>query len=120
MIKKNVKVIILLNFLLMFYSMSGICSKQASKQQFLSLKFCFYYAFILLLLGIYAIGWQQIIKRLPLTVAFANKAITIVWGLIWGCIFFGEMVTSRKIVGAILVIIGVVLYSKESAVEEND
>lgn len=117
--RSNIKIIILLNFLLMFYSMSGICSKLASKQQFLSFKFCFYYGLILLLLGIYAIGWQQIIKRLPLTVAFANKAITIVWGLIWGCIFFGEMVTIRKIGGAILVIVGVVLYSKESAVEEN-
>lgn len=117
--KSNVKVIILLNFLLMLYSMSGICSKMASKQEFISLKFCVYYCFIILLLAVYAIGWQQIIKRLPLTVAFANKAITIVWGMIWGCIFFDEAISFRKTLGALLVIIGVVIYSKESVAEDN-
>lgn len=72
----------------MIYSMSGICSKLASGEKFLSPHFCLYYAIIILLLGFYAIGWQQIIKRLPLTTAFANKAVTVVWGIIWGAVFF--------------------------------
>ena len=82
--------------MLMIYSMSGICSKLASGEAFLSFRFCFYYAIIILLLGFYAIGWQQIIKRLPLTTAFANKAVTVIWGIIWGAVFFHEKVTVGK------------------------
>ena len=97
--------------MLMVYSMSGICSKLAAKQPFMSVKFCMYYAVILFLLGFYAIAWQQIIKRLPLTTAFANKAVTIIWGIIWGALFFHDPVTVGKAVGAFLVIAGVVIYA---------
>lgn len=111
--KKNSIILLLsLHILLVFYSLSGIFSKLASKQQFLSFKFCFFYGLIILLLGVYAIGWQQIIKRLPLTTAFANKAITVVWGIIWGILIFNERITIGKIIGAVLVMFGVVFYTK--------
>lgn len=110
--KSKVKVLFGLHIMLMIYSMSGICSKMAAKQTFLSFRFCMYYALIIMLLGFYAIGWQQVIKRLPLTTAFANKAVTVVWGIIWGAVFFGESITPGKIIGAILVIVGVVIYAR--------
>ena len=118
--KSKIKVLFLLHLMLMIYSMSGICSKLASQQEFLSLRFCFYYGVVILLLGLYAIGWQQIIKRLPLTTAFANKAVTVVWGIIWGAVFFHESVTVGKIVGAMLVIIGVVIYARTDEGENNE
>lgn len=100
-----------LHILLMIYSMSGICSKKAAGVPFLSIKFCLYYGIIIFLLGFYAIGWQQIIKRLPLTTAFANKAVTVVWGIIWGFLFFHESITIGKVIGALMVISGVVMYA---------
>ena len=105
--------------MLMIYSASGICSKLAAGEQFLSLRFCVYYAVIIFLLGLYAIGWQQIIKRLDLTTAFANKAVTVVWGIIWGALFFHESITLCKIAGAALVITGVVVYSYSDRVNED-
>ena len=54
--KSKIKTLFLLHIMLMIYSMSGICSKMASKQEFLSTEFCFYYAMIIILLGFYAIG----------------------------------------------------------------
>lgn len=109
---KKLKVLFLLHLMLMIYSMSGICSKMAAKQPFMSIRFCLYYAAVILLLGFYAIGWQQIIKRLPLTAAFANKAVTIIWGIVWGALFFHEPVTAGKAAGALLVAAGVVIYAK--------
>lgn len=109
--KSKLKTLLFLHVLLMIYSMSGICSKLAAKQPFLSFGFIVYYGLIIALLGIYAICWQQIIKRLPLTTAFANKAVTIVWGIVWGAVFFHESITVGKVLGAIIVIIGVVLYA---------
>lgn len=116
----KVKTILTLHIMLMIYSMSGICSKLASQQQFLSVKFCLYYAIIIVLLGFYAIGWQQIIKKLPLTTAFANKAVTVVWGLIWGLLFFNESITIGKIIGATLVVSGVVVYAKADGGASNE
>lgn len=110
--KSHFKTLLVLHIMLMIYSLSGIFSKLAAGEKFLSIKFCIYYGMIILLLGFYAIGWQQIIKRLPLTTAFANKAVTVVWGIIWGVVFFHESITIGKVVGAVLVIIGVVIYAR--------
>lgn len=108
---KNYKTLVLLHLMLMIYSMSGIFSKLAAGQPFLSFRFCLYYGAIIALLGLYAIGWQQIIKRMPLTLAFANKAVTTVWGMIWGVLFFREQVTVGKLLGIVLVVAGVVVFS---------
>lgn len=116
----RIKTLFLLHIMLMIYSMSGICSKLAAGQKFLSFKFCLYYGLIIVLLGFYAIGWQQIIKRMPLTVAFANKAVTVVWGIVWGFIFFNEAITPGKVVGAVLVIVGILVYAIADKEENNE
>ena len=117
---EKIKTLLGLHLLIMVYSMSGICSKMAAKQPFLSFKFCIYYGIIIVLLGLYAIGWQQIIKRIPLTTAFANKAVTVVWGLIWGLVFFGEEITIGKVVGVLCVVLGVVIYAKADGGNNNE
>lgn len=104
-----------LHLLLMVYSCSGIFSKLAAGVPFFSFEFCLYYAGLIALLGLYAIGWQQVLKRLPLTTAFSSKAVTIVWGIIWGCVFFAEPITAGKVIGALLIIAGVVLFSHADA-----
>ena len=111
--------LIFLHLLLMLYSTSGIFSKLAAGQPFLSLRFCLYYGVVILLLGIYALVWQQIIKCLPLTVAFANKAVTVVWGMVWGVLWFQEQLTAGKLIGAVLVISGVVLFAQADRVERD-
>jgi drug/metabolite transporter (DMT)-like permease len=117
---KRTKTFLMLHIMLMIYSMSGICSKMAAKQKFLSLKFCICYGFIITLLGFYAIGWQQVIKRLPLTTAFANKAVTVVWGIIWGFLFFREPITPGKVIGALMVVCGIVMYALADGEQESE
>ena len=102
---------IFLHLLLFLYSLGGICSKLAAGQPFLSINFCLCYAGVIGTLFVYAVGWQQIIGRMQLTTAFANKSVTVIWGLLWGFVFFGESVTSGKLIGSALVICGVVLFA---------
>ncbi len=113
-IMKNNKIYVFfsLHILLAVYSLSGICGKLAAAFEVLSPGFVLCYGGLLFIFGIYAICWQQIIKRLSLTVAFANKAITVVWGIIWGYLFFDEAITLKKLIGAALVMTGIVLYAK--------
>lgn len=108
---KNVKTLLLLHLMLMVYSLSGVFSKLAAAEPFLSVRFCLFYGAVILLLGFYAIAWQQIIRAIPLTTAFANKAVTSAWGLVWGLLFFREQITVGKLLGVALVIVGVVLFS---------
>ena len=115
----RIKTLFALHMLLMVYSTSGILSKLAAGVDFLSIEFCLYYGGVLLLLGVYAIGWQQILKRLPLTTAFSNKAVTIVWGIVWGALFFFEPITLPKAVGALLISAGVVLFSHADGQESS-
>lgn len=120
--KSKLKTILALHILLLVFSLSNVCSKLAAGEEFLSFRFCLCYGGIILILGIYAICWQQIIKRLPLTTAYANRAITIVWGIVWGMFFFREQITAGKIVGALIVIAGVILYvttEDESETEDS-
>ena len=111
------KTYVLLHLLLILLSFSGVCSKMAAKFPFLSIPFCLYYAGMIAILGIYAIGWQQVIKRLPITVAYANRAMMIVWGVVWGALLFHEAITLGKLLGAAIVIAGILLYVKENADE---
>lgn len=108
----KLKWLLLLHVLLMIYSTSGILSKLAAGFDFFSWQFCLLYAGVIGILGVYAIGWQQVLKRMPLTSAFSNKAITVVWGIIWGALFFSEPITLMKVIGAVFIICGVVLYAQ--------
>ena len=68
---------ILLHLLLLIYSFSNVFSKLAAGEAFLSMRFCLFYGASLGLLAVYALGWQQVIRRMPLTTAFAHKAATV-------------------------------------------
>lgn len=107
--KTKIKYFIALHIELLLFSLGGVCTKMASQYDFLSFWFIFFYGLVILNLGVYAIVWQQIIKKLPLNTAYSNKAITIVWGILWGFLFFREQITWNMIVGALIVIVGVVL-----------
>ncbi len=105
----------------MIFSLGGVASKTAAGSEFLSAKFIICYGLVLFILFVYAIVWQQMLKRLPLVTAYANKAVTVVWGIIWGWVFFGESVTVRKIIGAVIVIAGVciVVMADNDMTEKN-
>ena len=118
----RIPIYIFLHLFLMIYSFSSIFSKKAADKDFLSLPFCIFYGLSLFVLFVYAIGWQQFIKRLPLTEAYANRAVSVIWGCIWGVFLFNEKLSFRNIIGALLVIAGVILFSVadgESGVEAD-
>ena len=108
--KSTPKLYLALHLFLMVYSFGGVFSKLAADKPFLSWPFLLLYGAVVALLGLYAIGWQQFIKRMPLSVAYANKAVTVVWGCVWGLLIFREALTAGKLVGGALVLCGIVLY----------
>ena len=108
--RNSAKWFLLLHLILGVYASSSVCSKLAAQQPFLSAAFIVLYGLMLLALVVYAVGWQQVIKHLPLTTAYANKAITVVWGILLGFLLFGESITLRQFIGAAVIIVGIVLF----------
>ncbi len=118
--KSNSKYYLLLHIIILIYSVSGVFSKLAGSRPFMSLYFFVFYGVVLFMLMIYAFGWQKVIKHLPLTTAYANKAITVIWGIVFGILFFHERIGIKDIIGAVIIIAGVLLYVKsdeEDAIE---
>lgn len=111
MTKKQIPVLIALHALLLLYSVSGICSKLAARYAFLSPPFIGCYAGLIAILGVYAIGWQQIIKRLPLSFAYANKAVATIWTCVWSVVVFHESISMGKLIGIAVIIVGITMYS---------
>ena len=57
--------------------------------------------------GIYALAWQQVIKKFSLSTAYANKSTYLLWSQIWAVIIFHENLSVQNIVGVLIVLIGV-------------
>lgn len=109
--KAKIKRYVFLHMLLFVFSMSSVCSKLAAGEAFMSFRFMVLYGAVIALLGIYAVFWQQIIKNMPLTAAYANRAVTVFWGMVWGLLIFREKITPGKAAGALLVIAGIILFA---------
>lgn len=107
--KTSIKSFALLHLLLLFYSLGGVCSKLAGREQVLSVRFILLYGGLLFVMFVYAVGWQQIIKRMPLTTAYSNKAVGLLWSTLWGVLLFHEHLTLRMVIGAVIVLCGVVM-----------
>lgn len=107
--KISINSLILLHFVLLLYSLCSICSKNAATYNFLSLNWILWYGLSLTGLLTYAILWQQVIKRMPLTIAYANKAVVIIWGIVWGVLFFQETIKPNMLIGAAIIILGVAI-----------
>ncbi len=111
--KITIKQIILLQAVIMIYTASGVFAKLASGNEFMSWKFILFYGAEICVLGIYALLWQQIIKRVDLSIAYANRAMAIIWSMIWAAVFFHEDITLQNIIGVIIVLIGTMVVNSE-------
>ncbi len=111
--KTNIKSLIFLHIILLIYAGSSVMSKLASGQELMSGKFILMYGGVVALLMVYAVLWQQVLKKLPLTVAFANKSAVMIWGMIIGAVMWHEKITWLMIIGMLVIIAGVCLVVME-------
>lgn len=116
---KNISAFLLMHFGFLIYSCYTVIGKLAKDLEFLSLKWCFLYCGVIFILFVYAIIWQQVLKHIKLSVAVANKAATIIWGMIWSALFFGEVITVKKIIGAAIIFAGIMMLSVLSPGENS-
>ncbi len=102
--------------MVIFYSLLSVLSKVASNYMktgglfsfgFLATVFAMFAG-----LGIYAILWQKVLKRVDLTVAYANKGVGLFWSLFWSVLLFHETVRWNNIAGIIIIVAGIIMVTK--------
>ena len=115
-IKKKIKLrdIFILQLVIAIYTLSTVFFFFSSGQEFLSFKFILFYGIEMLILGLYAIIWQQLIKKFDISVAYANKAMGLLWSIIWAILIFNDTITIKNIIGVIIVIIGTIIVNSEN------
>jgi len=109
----KIKNLVKLHLLFMVYAFIALISKLASQESFLSINFIVLYGLMIITLMIYTFFWQKILKVFPLSFAFSNRAIVILWSSILGVIIFGETITIGNIIGGIIIVAGVYLMVSE-------
>ena len=115
--KFQIKDILILQIVFFIYSINSVVAKFASAQEPFSLNFILLYGLELCVLGVYAILWQQLIKRMELSVAYSNKAVVLLWAMVFGALLFKEQITLTKVAGILLVIVGIVVLNSEEVKE---
>ena len=60
-----------------------------------------------------------IIEKMQLTTAYSNKAICMIWTVLWGALFFHENITVWKIIGISIIIVGVILVVSSDSISEE-
>ena len=111
--KTKLKEIFILQIVIAIYTLSTVCAKFASGQEFMSFKFILYYGLEMLILAVYAVVWQQLIKKFDISVAYANKAMGLLWSIVWAILIFNETITIKNVIGVVIVIVGTIIVNSE-------
>ena len=114
-VKLIIKRFLILQSVVIIYTFAGVFAKLAAGYELLSFNFLLFYGAEFLILGIYAIIWQQVIKRVELSLAYANRATAIIWSLLWAALFSGEQIRLNNIIGVIIIVIGTIIVNSDNA-----
>ena len=98
-----------LQLCVMIFACTGIFTKLASKEAFLSLQFFFFYAIAILIMLVYAVAWQQFLRRMPLIKAYSHRCLSTIWTMLIGRFMFDEFISITQMIGAGVLVVGVFL-----------
>ena len=93
------------------YACTSIFTKMASLQEMLSWSYLLWIAGAIGVMGVYAMLWQQVIARMPLSTAYMFKGTSLIFVLLLSVLLFGESVSLNNVIGAVIIIVGIVLYA---------
>ena len=94
------------------YACTSIFTKMASLQEILSWPYLLWIVGAIGVMVVYALLWQQVIKRMPLSKAYMFKGTSLIFILLFSALLFGEAITVKNLIGSASIIVGIVLYAR--------
>ena len=115
----SIKNILILQAVVVVYTLSSVVAKFATGKELFSFSFFLFYGLEIVILGVYAILWQQVIKRFDLSVAYANRAMAIVWSAVWAIVLFHDVLAIKQMIGIGFVVLGTVIVNSDQKKEQK-
>ncbi len=96
----------------MLYACVGICTKQAAMCPMGSWRYLLWFGGAVAIIGVYALLWQQVLRRIELSTAYMFKGTTLIFTMLIAALLFGEAITVMNIIGSVLIIAGITLLAR--------
>lgn len=107
---RNLKPYIGMQMLNVLFSFSGVLMKFAAmtweEKGLFNIELYSYIAAYLLLMAMYALFWQRIIKRVALSSAYLCKGMALFWSLLWSALIFRERISIYNMLGIGVIFVG--------------
>ena len=68
-----------------------------------------WFCLAVLILGFYAVCWQLILEKLPLTTAYLRRGFSYILIFVWATLIFHEAITWKQILGIMVITVGMVI-----------
>lgn len=94
---------------IVFESLSSSVLKMSKDYALFSPMYLFWFGVAVGIMGLYAIAWQLLLERLPLTTAYMRKGLTYVLIFVWAKVLFNETITIKQYIGMAIIIVGMVV-----------
>lgn len=94
------------------YACTYICMKKASPYAFLSAPYILWVVATIGVMGVYAVLWQQVLARVPLSTAYMFKGTSLIFVLLLSALLFHEGITWQNVMGSFIIVSGIVLFAK--------
>lgn len=105
--------LLIINIVLQVSSFVLVKLAALNSQEFIGTFLNAFYLTALLFVVIRAYVWQMVLKRAELSKVYPLNAIVPVFILIFGVFFFGETATSFNILGAVMLIFGILFLVRQ-------
>lgn len=96
----------------MIYACVGICTKMAALQPTGSWLYLLWFGGAVAIIALYALLWQQVLRRIELSTAYMFKGTTLIFTMLIAALLFGEHITTTNIVGSLIIVTGIVLLAR--------
>lgn len=96
----------------LLYACVGICTKKAAMCPMGSWPYLLWFGGAIVVIGTYAILWQQVLRRIELSTAYMFKGTTLIFTMLIAALLFGEAITGMNILGSILIVAGITLLAR--------
>ena len=112
---ERIKQYIALHLCILLFSMTEVFGKFAANtykaEGIRSMKLYVFLFCMLCVCMFYAFCWQKVIKHFDLHIAYANRAMYLVWSQVWAVWIFSEVLEPKNYLGLLIVMTGVIIVS---------
>ena len=108
-LNKRSNIIILAIVAVFMESLTSPCLKLGGRYPFMSPGYIAWFYLAVAILGFYAVCWQLILEKLPLTTAYLRRGFSYILIFVWATLIFHEAITWKQILGIMVITLGMVI-----------